>query len=74
MLRDIAASRRSKNIPVFWKLFRSILKKKEKPIRMMGSKQGGQSVLISIFYVIDGHIIKLLTFLELVRILNPSVP
>ncbi len=42
--------------------------------RTAGSKQGGQAVWDSVFYVIGGHIIKPLTFLELVRILNLSVP
>jgi len=41
---------------------------------MAGAKQGGQSVLNDIFYVICGYIIKPLTFSELVRILNPSIP
>ncbi len=40
----------------------------------MGAKQGGQAVLNDIFYVINGHIIKPLTFLEFARLLNPSVP
>ena len=44
-----------KNIPVFWKLFCSTLKKKEKPIRTMGSKQGGQSVLNGILLIWSGY-------------------
>ncbi len=53
-----------KGIRVFWKLFCSTLKRKEKPIKKMGSKHCGQPVLNDIFYVIGGHIIKPFTFLE----------
>ena len=44
-----------KNIRVFWKLFCSTFKKKEKPIRTMGSKQGGQSVLNGILLIWSGY-------------------
>ena len=37
-------------------------------------KEGGQSVLNDLFYLIGGHFIKPLTFLRLVRLLNPFVP
>jgi hypothetical protein len=49
LLRDTAASRPSKNVPVFWKLYCSTLKQKALPARRAGTKQGGQSVLNGIF-------------------------
>ncbi len=38
-----------KNVPVFWKLFSHRSANQDKPARMAGSKQGGQSVLDGIF-------------------------
>ncbi len=62
LLHDIAASQRSKKRPCFLEAILQHLKKKEKPARRAGSKQGGQSVLNDIFYVIGSHIIKPLFF------------
>ena len=45
LLPDIAASRHSKKLPVFWKLFLQNFANQDKPARTAGSKQGGQSVL-----------------------------
>ena len=58
----------------FGSYFTNPLKQKALPARRAGTKQGGQSVLNDLFYVIGCHIIKPLTFLELVLLLNPTVP
>ncbi len=44
-----------KNIPVFWELFFHRSTNQDKPIRMMGTKQGGQSVLNGILLIWSGY-------------------